>query len=60
VSECARTFSEVAAGFRKWPQVCNLRNSTSGVLPEQVENLHPLIENLPESGSRFPKVAAGF
>jgi hypothetical protein len=43
----------VAAGFLKWPQVFNLRNSTSGVLPVQVENLHPLIEDLPESGRRF-------
>ena len=53
VSERGRRFSKVAAGFLKWPQVFNLRNSTSGVLPVQVENLHPLIEDLPESGRRF-------
>jgi hypothetical protein len=49
----SRTCPKVAAGFLKWPQVFNLRNSTSGVLPVQVENLHPLFENLPESGRRF-------
>jgi hypothetical protein len=35
-------FSNVADVFHEWPQVFNLRVSTSGAALVQVENLHPL------------------